>query len=87
MSRQPSGRTSETKEAIIYFGSMELYVSGDYIEGDKGDMWTAPTGSDLEEVKIIFNGMDVTDLLSELLPDSSYQDIVNKAIEQIESDL
>lgn len=87
MSRQRSGRTSESKDVSIYYGEIELNVLGDYIEGDKGDMWTAPTGSDLEQVKIIYNGMDVTDLLTEILPDATYQELVNKAIEQIESEL
>lgn len=87
MSRQRSGRTSESKDVSIYYGEIELNVLGDYIEGDKGDMWTAPTPSDLEISTIGYNGTDVTDLLTEILPDATYQELVTKAIEQIESEL
>ena len=85
MSTQRSGRTGTKETAIVKFGEIELVIFGYYIEGDKGDNWTAPTPSDLEISTIGYNGTDVTDLLTELLPSDSYQDIVNKAIEQIES--
>jgi hypothetical protein len=85
MSTQRSGRTGTKETAIVKFGEIELVIFGYYIEGDKGDNWTAPTASDLEISTIGYNGVDVTDLLTELLPSDSYQDIVNKAIEQIES--
>ena len=84
MSTQRSGRTGTKETAIVKFGEIELVIFGYYIEGDKGDNWTAPTPSDLEISTIGYNGVDVTDLLTELLPSDSYQDIVNKAIEQIE---
>jgi hypothetical protein len=87
MSTLRSGRTGTKETAIVKFGEIELTIFGYYIEGDKGDHWTAPTASDLEISTIGYNGVDVTDLLTELLPSESYQDIVNKAIEQIESDL
>lgn len=87
MSRQRSGRTSESKDVSIYYGEIQLNVLGDYIEGDKGDFWTAPTSSDLEISTIGYNGTDVTDLLTEILPDATYQELVNKSIEQIESEL
>ena len=85
MSTQRSGRTGTKETAIVKFGEIDLVIFGYYIEGDKGDNWTAPTASDLEISTIGYNGVDVTDLLTELLPSDSYQDIVNKAIEQIES--
>lgn len=87
MSRQRSGRTGVKETAIIKYGEVELIIFGYYIEGDKGDMWTAPTPSDLEISTIGYNGTDVTDLLTEILPDATYQELVNKAIEQIESEL
>ena len=85
MSTLRSGRTGTKETAIVKFGEIELVIFGYYIEGDQGDNWTAPTPSDLEISTIGYNGFDVTDLLTELLPSDSYQDIVNKAIEQIES--
>jgi hypothetical protein len=85
MSTLRSGRTGTKETAIVKFGEIELVIFGYYIEGDQGDNWTAPTPSDLEISTIGYNGTDVTDLLTELLPSDSYQDIVNKAIEQIES--
>lgn len=87
MSTLRSGRTGTKETVFVKFGEIELNIFGYYIEGDKGDNWTAPTASDLEISTIGYNGTDVTDLLTELLPDSAYQDIVNKAIEQIESEL
>jgi hypothetical protein len=84
MSTLRSGRTGTKETAIVKFGEIELVIFGYYIEGDQGDNWTAPTPSDLEISTIGYNGVDVTDLLTELLPSDSYQDIVNKAIEQIE---
>jgi hypothetical protein len=84
MSTLRSGRTGTKETAIVKFGEIELVIFGYYIEGDQGDNWTAPTASDLEISTIGYNGVDVTDLLTELLPSDSYQDIVNKAIEQIE---
>ena len=81
MSRKPN-QTVELK-----FGEIELRVFGYYIEGDKGDYWTAPTASNFEISTIGYNGTDVTDLLTEILPDATYQELVNKAIEQIESEL
>ncbi len=87
MSKQRSGRSTEIKEVKVYFGLIELLVSGDYNEGDNGDMWTPPTGGELEQVKIMYNDIDVNELLYELLPSKQYEEIINKAIEQIESDL
>lgn len=84
MSTLRSGRTGTKETAIVKFGEIELTIFGYYIEGDKGDHWTAPTPSDLEISTIGYEGKDVTDLLTELLPSDSYQDIVNKAIEIIE---
>ena len=87
MSRQRSGRTGENQTVTINYNGFELEISGYYNEGDSGDEWTAPTGSDLEVDKIIYNGVDLSELLTEILPASTYNDIIRIAIEQIESDL
>lgn len=87
MSRQRSGRSTNQKTVKVYYGLIELTITGNYNEGDKGDMWTPGTGAELHIETIEYNGNDIHEALYEILSSKTYDELVNKAIEQIESEL
>lgn len=84
MSRQRSGRTGENQIVTIIFPEFELEVHGYYIEGEKSDRDYPGYPSDLEIEKVVLTKGTPLDLINEGL---NHDELVNKAIEQIESDL
>jgi hypothetical protein len=84
MSRQRSGRTGENKIVTVIYPEFELEVHGYYIEGEKSERDYPGYPSDLEIEKVVLSKGEVIDLINEGL---NHDELVNKAIEQIESEL
>ena len=84
MSRQRSGRTGVDQIVTVVFPEFELEVHGYYIEGEPSTRDYPGYPSDLEIEKVVLNKGELIDLINEGL---NHDELVNKAIEQIESEL
>jgi len=75
----------KTKRTQVTFGKVELEVHYLYFKGYPGSREDPPEEESVEVEKVIYQGIDVTELINEV-NDDFYSKIENKILEGLDND-